>query len=743
MDKFFSNDNINFIYGLARDKVMQQTNQDLDNSSKYYSNMKPLMKKIYNTVDSSNNGDLTYLNKKAVTKIIPFFKQLVEKKTKTNQARQGYGIPNQINTNYAPNTALNPRDVMNNPMSSNGQYDSNLEMTMMKKGENTSSILDRKQKERSGFDRQMNPPAPRGIPDFNIDYSQDNSKISNEYDRLMKHRDTELRPTEPNQDKPSKEEIEEFQNQLKAVNTIDNNFSLEPFNIDSGVGCHDLGQPLFNNIDELNGSDKDIAKLHESLQKDRQNEIEQYQLYQQQQQEMKQAEDETRGRTIHQQSQLTSMDDKGSYLEKRNRAGINTKQNSIGMKASELYSNVQLEDIKRVAREGDERRLQNVDNQEYFLNTLPQQNELFQKLLDGMRQGKGEYGERDYIETNHYVTVNGLDRLWENKSENRYNFVVHFNSSDFTNGAAITRGFKNVIAVELLNLIIPQDHNPLPFDHRLYVDLLSYPYLSLHIDEIDGVFNSTTNKNTRAFEHLIFDKEYFSELLTSEQIDNNHTTNAVKHKYSKQYKRGYYALKPINGGKKIYYHTPKASLNRLTIRLLTSDGNILSKVNDNLSIAEIAFEAGADKELIASDGFPRTTGQNIIKITTIDYFNNRTFKIGDRIKIKNYKVQSSSDPDDARFQEFITREEGHMIINLDEEQSGSTNNKGYINNLYISPPGEINPTTGELEINSYYTCVPTVIEYGNLINSSLQINLMFKITIREDKTRNILQPHNV
>jgi hypothetical protein len=742
MDKFFSNDNIDFLYGLARDKVMQQTNQDLDNSAKYYSNMKPLMKKVYDTIEPNNRGDLTYLNKKTVAKIIPFFKQLVEKKTKTNQARQGYGIPNQINANYASNMAFNPRNIMDNPMNSNGQYDTNLEMTIIRQNENTSSILDRKQKERDGFDRQMNPQALREIPDFSIDYSQDNSKISSEYEKLMKHRDTELRQTGPEHNKPSRQEIEEFQNQLKAINTIDNNFSLEPFNIDGSIG-QDLGQPLFNNIDDLNGSDKDIAKLHENLQKNRQDEIEQYQLYQQQQQEMKQAEDETRARTIRQQSQLTSMDDKGSYLERRSRAGINTKQSSVGMKASELYSDIQLEDIKKSARDGEERRLQNVDSQEYFLNTLPQQNELFQKLLEGMRNGKGEYGERDYIETNHYVTINGVDRLWTNDAENRYNFIVHFNSSDFATGASVTRGFKNIVAVELLNLIIPQDHYPLPFDHRLYIDFLSYPYLSLHLDEIDGVFDSTNNSVSRAFEHLIFDKEYFSELLTSEQISNNHTTSGVKHKYSKQYKRGHYALKPVNGEKKIYYHTPKASLNRLTVRLLTSEGRLLNVLNDHLEISAIVFESVSNQELTATVGFPRTTGKNIIKITTANYFNNRTFKVGDRIKIKGYTVQSSVDINDNRFQQFINRDEGHYIINLDEEESGATDNKGYINNLFISPPGDINLTTGQLDSSTYYTCTPTVTNYGDLLNVSLQINLMLRITVREDKTRNVLQPYNV
>ena len=738
MANFLSNSNTDYIYGLVRDKVLQQTNYDLDTSAKYHSNMKPLMKKVYSSIDEHNRNDLTLLNKKAVSNIIPFFRNLAQKKMKSNQ---GYGIPEQITTNYSPNIGINP---INNPISSNSQYNSNLEMTLMKDRNDASDQMNRLQKERNSFNRELNPQQSQ-IPDFRTEININNTNISQEYDNLLQNRDNELK--QDNGNNPSPAEIEAFQNQIKVENfnntprnTQPTGFELESFDFDDNMS-RDVGDSLYNNLESL-GSDKDIAKLHEQLQHNRQDDIGDYQLYQKQQQEMKQVEDETKTMTIQEQMQMTSMDQMGSYLERRSRAGINTQQSSMGMKPADLYSPVQIDNMQKAANDNDKQILQHVDNQSYFINRLPDENALFNKYLDGLREGKDQYGMRNYIETNHYLTINGEDRLWENDAENRYDFVVHFNSSDYTNGAAVTRGYKNIVAIELLKLIVPQDHFPLPFDHRLFIEFLSFPFLSLHIDELDGVYDGTNNSVSRAFDHLVFDKEYMTELMTSEQITNELNTSGVKHKYSRQFKRGHYALKPMCGGTKIYYHTPKASLNRMTVKLLTSEGRLLNTLNDHLKITAIEFEAVSNQELKSSNGFPRTTGQQIIKITTTNYFNNRTFKIGDKIRIKNYTISSSAS-NEAQFQAFINREEGHYIINLDEEENGASVNEGYINTIFISPPGDIDFSTGTLDTNTYYTVSPTVSDYGDLINTTLQMHLMFKITIREDKTRNIMHPHNI
>lgn len=737
---FFSDQNTDLIYGIVRDKIIQQTNYDIDSSPKYYSNMKPLMKKVYNSINQNNQNDLTYFNKKVLSTVIPFFSKSAQKKATT----QGYGIPNQITTNYSPNMAMNPRNVMDNPISSISQYNPNVDLHLMQNKNDITNQMDKLQMERDLLNKEMHP-TKNNIPDFNLNMDANNANIGKEYQELIKNRDNYIQNNEQ-QTPPTPQDIESFQNQIKINNqSIPRNnkptgFHLEPFEFDSNIS-QDL-QPLYNNLDTLTESDKDIKKMHEMLQNSRQNDTDQYKMYQQQQQEMKQAEDETKVMSLREQTQMTSQDEMGSYLERRNRAGINTKNDGIGMKPSDIYSPVQIKEMEQSAEESEKRILQHVDNQAYFINKLPEENILFRQYLDGLREGHDQFGKRDYIETSHYVTINSGDRVWENNAENRYDFVVHFNSSDFTSGAAVTKNFKNIVGIELLRLIIPQDYIPIPFDQRIYIDFLSFPYLSLHIDEIDGVYNGTNNTTTRAFEHLVFDKEYTSSILTSEQITSEANTSGVKLKWFNQYKRGHFALKPICDTKKIYYHTPKATLNRMTIKLLTSEGRILNTLKDNLQISTIAFESTANHELKLTNGFPRVNGQNIIRITTVNYFNTKTFRIGDKIKIRNYTV-SSSGANDAKFQNFINRDEGHYIINLDENDTGSSQNEGYINFMFIAPPGEVDYTTGALDTSTYYTATPTVSDAGDLLNLSLQMHLMLKITTRENKSRNVLHPHNV
>lgn len=745
-DTFFSSDNVELMYSLVRSKIQDQTHQNIDHNPKYKTTMTPLMQKVYEKVDASNRHDLTYLNKKAIGTIVPFFKNLVQKKTRTG----GYGVQRPTVSNYAPNMAINPnpqRGIMDNPVNSNSTFDPNLSMTIMRNKDNVGNQLESAQQERDKLNRQLHP-ARSELPDFSIDMTNDNRNIASDYENLMNRRDNEFSNTQ-NTNPPTPSEIEEFQNSIKLNNFVQsvprNNqntgLQLDSFDLDNNM-AQDLGQPLYNNINTLTDKKDDLKKLHEQLQNGRQNELSDYQLYQQQQQEMRQAEDETKQNYLNNNLQSQMSDETGSYLEKRNRAGLHAKDEYLSSTPKQIYSPVQIDQMQNNSREVEKKIIQHVDNQKYFMNQLPADNTRYDNYLSGLRKGEGQYGKREYMETDHYVTINSADRLWENDAENRYNFVVHFNSSDFTNGAAVPRTFKNIVGIELLKLIIPQDHHPMPFDHRLYLDFLSFPYLSLHIDEIDGVFYGTSNHTSKAFEHIVFDKEYSSETLTSEQITNEHTTSGVKHKFSKQYKRGHYALCPAYNEKKVYYHTPKASLNMMTIRLLTSEGRLLNPLNDHLKISTIEFESTADKELTATKGFPRTASQQIIKITTENYFSNRTFRIGDKITIKNYTV-SSDGTNHSRFQNFVNREAGHYIINLDEETTGSSQNEGYLNAIYIAPPGEIDFTTGTLDTNTYYTVSPTVSNAGDILNNSLQMHLMFRITVREDESRHILQPHNV
>jgi hypothetical protein len=137
----------------------------------------------------------------------------------------------------------------------------------------------------------------------------------------------------------------------------------------------------------------------------------------------------------------------------------------------------------------------------------------------------------------------------------------------------------------------------------------------------------------------------------------------------------------------------------------------------------------------------------MIKIETTTYFSNRLFRVGDRILVKNFTMNTIG-TDNSRFQTFINREEGHTIINLDLETNGlaDTNNRGFIKNLYISPPGTLDALNKTVDSSTYYDATHlnfASATYGTLINIDLQSHLLFRIVTRDPDTSNTLKPINI
>ena len=120
----------------------------------------------------------------------------------------------------------------------------------------------------------------------------------------------------------------------------------------------------------------------------------------------------------------------------------------------------------------------------------------------------------------HYININSVDRNWQtSNSESRYNFQVKFNQVFDPNtvfqGANINRNFKNVVSIEPVVSLIPLDAFINTFDTRLYLGVSKYPFLLLRIEELDGVFRGTHNATDKAFSTLIYDKTFFTDVLSS------------------------------------------------------------------------------------------------------------------------------------------------------------------------------------------------------------------------------------
>jgi hypothetical protein len=362
-----------------------------------------------------------------------------------------------------------------------------------------------------------------------------------------------------------------------------------------------------------------------------------------------------------------------------------------------------------------------------------------------------------YMEKVHYINVNSVDREWEKHAESRFQFQVKFNQSNTFTGAGISQLYRNVVSVELVSAILPMDTNIIPFDTRLYNGLMKYPYLLLRIDELDSVFRGTNNWVDRAFSTLLFDKVFFSSILSTEYTTGTSSiVNSVpKQGFTNEYNRGFLKYNPAYFEKKKFYNNPLASLNRMSITITDPRGNFINTQTDVLDLSNIVYTSnlnviGNALELDASNCFPYSTQSNfkMIGIETTTYFSNRLFRIGDRILIRNYATDVTLGGNNAIFNSFINRPEGHTIINLELEDNGNanTNNRGFLNKLFISPPGTMNAINKTVDPATYYdntTLNFTGAVFGTLINIDLQTHLLFRIVTRDPDTSNTLQPINV
>ena len=128
----------------------------------------------------------------------------------------------------------------------------------------------------------------------------------------------------------------------------------------------------------------------------------------------------------------------------------------------------------------------------------------------------------------------------------------------------------------------------------------------------------------------------------------------------------------------------------------------------------------------------------LLKLLQLLICSNRLFKIGDKIRI-------NATSDNTIFN-TLNRAEGHVIINLEQNINNATDdtgNKGFINALYISLPGTIDNSNGNLSAASYHETVGTITAGGKLINESLQTHLLFKVVTRDTNTEEIVRPLNV
>ncbi len=742
-DIYLSENNIDFLYRDVRDQVSRKENYDLDSSQKYKNSFRGMMEKVYQNSDSSISNNLASLNRLTTQKIANYFFDQLSKK-KSSQSNNLMDRPMKVSGNTSEKEIGNRLDNLMNQRMDNTPKPHNpnpigLSTIPVQDLESVKGETNKKYQELLASRKDVLPNAT--------------NKVSSEPAPLQP-------PPQPSQ--PSKNS-----NVTLNIKPNDGDFNILPFTIsdDFTDQTNNPGQPLYINMDQLSDSTGErVSFKYEDLQKKRNMEIQEFLNYQQtvennsvvhNPQEIREGfatkKPSSTSTTVTENFTNSSSSNDANinkvvsdYLgERTGIEHINAMRNPLSVNRTDVFAN-----ISSLHNQHNEinNNVDNVNN----INSNNTNNPDFAKSVYDFLLTQMKVSQREYQDVPYYFVVSSEDRQWENNAENRYNFLVNFRPTDTQMGVGIDTLYKNVVSVEVVKVIFPHDRLSVPFDNRIYLDLQSYPFLIMDIDELDGVFKGSNNTLNEAFALLLFDKAYDSEVLTNDQILNSipTPTDNIFKRFDRQFKRGFMSFCPFLFEKKKYPNTPLASLNRMTIRFYRPDGQLISVDNDHLDISNVESVVLADHELKLTTGFPGSTTGSYIKITTSTYFSNRTFRVGDLIKIKNYKADPSiTDQNKLKFVEYINRKQGHIIINLESEVSTTaSSNEGYINTIYISPAGEIDYKTGSLNTATYNDSVLGVGEvdtYGSLINSSMQVHITFKIVTREDKTTAVINPINV
>ena len=366
----------------------------------------------------------------------------------------------------------------------------------------------------------------------------------------------------------------------------------------------------------------------------------------------------------------------------------------------------------------------------------------------------------EYKEIENNLFVCSADRDWlKNVTDNRYSFTVNFDPGNNGQGlfpqVSVQQKFKNISRIELVKAILPieglqtliQKNTDLSNNTNYQVNVLSYPYVTVRIPELENNNYGSDNFIDRSFGVLQYDANWYSDPGTSPaQTDS----------------RGYTAFIPkFLKCQKVYSPAPLSTLQRLSIDLLQPTGSILSLTADTLDISAVKVGVGFATAPYASGS---SSVPEYFVIQTNTYFSRFQMAVGDTIRIGNFGYSNNAGGNGAlqEFSTWLNQADGHVIAAIGYfSGAGSTmnavipNTVGYANciiiqNMYTDPTtGSVTPyqfggSTGNIGTSlSSPPSTTTVNSLKRLINLSRQTQLVFRVITREMDPGASLRPDNM
>jgi len=740
---YYSQSNLDNTFKQVSEEINRRTNKDISSNMSYKKSFQAMAKMVYDKCPPLERN-LQSVNTKLIDKSVIFFHGKIFEKNVNNptEKQANQSIRNSIMSQTASNTNTNNQQGFS-MIKENEDIKGKYEELMAKRDAITNAI---------GTGNPNDYLAQPIIKSNN--YVKNEVFVKGDNNNNSSYDSQFLRVAD---ESPLNKSTLQTPSQMNSQNL---DFSINSFNLnedltDSLVGSESADSPLYQNIENLQRMDgTNPMSMLEDYQRQRNQQVQTYTELEKRQNITAMQTSQSAGSSGSSGSSKLSMGgllDTQNIVFNRNNTDAKTKIDQTQVDPMELLNfGKKLTDnyMERI----EERIVNNNDarpNMESHIDLAKMQADLIKLQRDTQPK---------YIEKVHYINVNSVDRLWENSIESRYSYKVQFNQGSGFDGAAISQLYKNIVSVELVSAIMPLDTTINTFDTRIYGGLMKYPYLLLRIDELDSVFRGTNNWADRAFSTLLFDKVFYTNTLSTDYISGTSTSNSIvnnspKTAFAAEYYRGFMKFNPAYFEKKKFYNNPLASLNRMTISITDPRGNLINDQSDVLNLTNISFTNTLNTlttglELTASSAFPyaNQSTYKMIKVTSSSTFSNRLFRVGDRILFKEFETDTTlAAINNSSFNSFITKTEGHIIVNLDsEDNTASGGNKSFISNFYISPPGSYNSTSNT--VSGYYdntTLDFTGATFGSVINMDLQTHLLFRIVTRDPDTALVLKPINV
>jgi hypothetical protein len=365
-----------------------------------------------------------------------------------------------------------------------------------------------------------------------------------------------------------------------------------------------------------------------------------------------------------------------------------------------------------------------------------------------------------YKENEYNLFISSADRNWyidtemnyAVKKENRYDFSVSFNPANNRHGFAISPEaqvkFKNISRIELVKAIIPTEsvdiyktqygaglNSTSTFDGG--VNVLSFPYLMVRVDELDSNNYGTNNGIDSAFGLIQYDNKW-----NPDTVDYREYGNSVTIKNP-----GYVCMIPkFMKCQRVYDPTPLSTLQRMTVRIERPDKALVNGEMDTFDWSRLALVSGA----AGAFGYSYSTGNPFANVNGSDYiileaksvFNGASIIAGDRIYIKGYQIAASTTTHKT-FIDFINRVDGHIVSAVQGLVGGqitdTPNKLGY--SKFIIIQGIPNIAAGDYEnLSAIATDITVAQPCCRGLNGSRQVQLVFRITTKEIDSSSHLRP---